>query len=67
MADIPADITTTATLETAPGAAGGSFSGKFETGGDTDWVRVHLDAGKSYTFLGSADVLGTDERSTLNI
>ena len=67
MADIPANITTTAVLETAPGAAGGSFSGRLEFTGDTDWVRVHLDAGKSYTFLGSADVLGSSEQSAMNI
>lgn len=40
MVDIPADVTTTASL-----SVGGAFSGMLETLGDRDWIRVTLQAG----------------------
>ncbi|MFM5895365.1 MAG: putative Ig domain-containing protein, partial [Novosphingobium sp.] len=42
---VPGDLSTTATV-----AVGGYVSGAIDTGGDHDWYRVSLVAGKTYTF-----------------
>ncbi|MFO1171316.1 MAG: M10 family metallopeptidase C-terminal domain-containing protein [Hyphomicrobiaceae bacterium] len=48
--DVPADISTTATL-----AVGRSYCGRIDTIGDSDWIAIQLDAGVTYTFnLGPA-------------
>src|SRR5215469_9562501 len=43
--DIPANTSTTAKI-----AVGGSYSGSFETPGDSDWIAIKLVAGVTYTF-----------------
>jgi Ca2+-binding RTX toxin-like protein len=48
MSDIPASTKTKAVLE--GDAALGSFSGRLEKAGDSDWIKVHLVAGTTYTF-----------------
>jgi Ca2+-binding RTX toxin-like protein len=56
MADIPNNATTTAVLETAidsGGAMAGTYSGRLETVGDRDWVRVTLVAGQQYNIYAS--------------
>ena len=45
MTDIPADTSTTATLD-----VGGSANGTLEVGGDHDWYAINLLAGQTYTF-----------------
>ena len=47
MADIPADLTTTAVMEGNPLSAA-SFSGELEHFGDRDWIAVTLTAGQQY-------------------
>ncbi|MGH6736017.1 MAG: calcium-binding protein [Methyloceanibacter sp.] len=49
MVDIPANTTTTAWFDGAPGGWG-SFSGSLETPGDKDWIKVYLDQTKTYQF-----------------
>jgi hypothetical protein len=41
--DVAADATTTATV-----SVGGSYAGAIERGGDVDWVRLRVEAGRSY-------------------
>ena len=55
--DIPGDATTTAEVK-----VGGRFTGTIEAAGDTDWIKVTLEAGKRYVF--SLD--GIDDPSTDN-
>jgi Ca2+-binding RTX toxin-like protein len=56
MADIPGNITSTATFEGDPDFM--TFSGQFETPGDTDWIRVTLRAGHTYEFYGNVQGAG---------
>ena len=61
MADISADITTKAVLEGGY-TNFGSFSGQLEKPGDHDWIKVSLEAGKTYGFF--ASFLNTDSFTT---
>ena len=61
MADISADITTKAVLEGGY-TNFGSFSGQLEKPGDHDWIKVTLEAGKTYGFF--ASFLNTDSFTT---
>ena len=61
MADISADITTKAVLEGGYSTFG-SFSGQLEKPGDHDWIKVTLEAGKTYGFF--ASFLNTDSFTT---
>jgi len=54
MADIPSNITTTATFEGNP-LTGASYSGIFEDFDDTDWIKVTLVAGVTYSFYANAE------------
>jgi serralysin len=45
--DFAGDVTTSGRI-----AIGGSITGNLETGGDTDWFRVSLEAGRQYLFYG---------------
>ncbi|MDE0005728.1 MAG: M10 family metallopeptidase C-terminal domain-containing protein, partial [Rhodospirillaceae bacterium] len=47
LADIPGNSTTAAEVK----VGGNSFLGTVETPGDTDWIKVTLEAGKRYVFL----------------
>jgi serralysin len=61
MVDVPANTTTTAVLETAllnGDELFGTYSGRIETPGDHDWIRVSLTAGKTYSFYLSAQETG---------
>lgn len=46
MADIPGNSTTTASMD----VDGEPFHSSIEKSGDSDWIKVHLDAGQSYSF-----------------
>lgn len=52
MADVAANTSTTANF--AVGANSMQYSGRFETAGDVDWIRLSLTAGTVYRFYGSA-------------
>ncbi|MAD39598.1 MAG: hypothetical protein CMO30_02530 [Tistrella sp.] len=52
MADVAANTSTTANF--AVGANSMQYSGRFETAGDVDWIRLSLAAGTVYRFYGSA-------------
>jgi Ca2+-binding RTX toxin-like protein len=58
MADIPANITTKAVLEGFDASAA-SFSGRLETPGDHDWIRIELSATLTYNFYLSFLVTGS--------
>jgi Ca2+-binding RTX toxin-like protein len=66
MVDVPANTTTTAVLETAllNGPVGpelfGTYSGRIDTPGDHDWIRVNLTAGKTYYFYLGAEETGAN-------
>ncbi|MDE0003966.1 MAG: M10 family metallopeptidase C-terminal domain-containing protein, partial [Rhodospirillaceae bacterium] len=55
--DIPGDSTTAAEVK-----VGERFTGTIETSGDTDWIKVTLEAGKRYVF----SLEGIDDPSTAN-
>lgn len=59
MTDIPANTTTTAHFEGDPSVLA-TFSGEFETFGDTDWIKLTLVAGTTYQFFGSANGAGAN-------
>ena len=59
MTDIPANVTTTAVLEGGFTTLG-SFSGQLEKPGDHDWIKVTLDAGRTYKFYASFLNTGSD-------
>src|SRR5262245_24495320 len=45
MADIPGDSSTQASMD-----VGGEFFDKIDKAGDSDWIAITLEAGKSYSF-----------------
>jgi Ca2+-binding RTX toxin-like protein len=51
MVDVPNNTTTTAVLETTTDNFVGTYSGRLETVGDHDWIRVSLEAGTAYEFF----------------
>jgi Ca2+-binding RTX toxin-like protein len=61
MVDVPANISTTEAFEIELGENIGSYSGRIETVGDHDWLRITLEAGYTYRFFLSLQETG--ERS----
>jgi Ca2+-binding RTX toxin-like protein len=57
MVDIAANTTSTTTFEGSP-AVLATFSGRLETFGDKDWIRVTLQQGGTYRFYGSVESAG---------
>lgn len=56
MPDIPNDVSTSATV-----SLGGTYSGRLETNGDRDWVRINLTAGTTVQL--NLDASGNDPMS----
>jgi Ca2+-binding RTX toxin-like protein len=68
MVDVPANASTTETFETDIVGNIGSYSGRIETVGDHDWLRITLEAGYTYRFFLSLQQTGMQTgRSTLTI
>jgi len=57
MVDIPGNTTSTATFLGDP-AVGATFSGELDFFADSDWIRVTLTAGVTYSFYGSVESAG---------
>src|SRR5262245_32508563 len=59
MVDVPDNATTTTVLQFSSDATVGTYSGRIETLGDHDWIRVTLTAGTTYAFFLSVQRIGT--------
>ncbi len=58
MVDVPANTSTTEAFETDIVGNIGSYSGRLETVGDHDWLRITLEAGFNYRFFLSLQETG---------
>ena len=58
MVDVPANTSTTEAFETDLVGNIGSYSGRLETVGDHDWLRITLEAGFNYRFFLSLQEIG---------
>src|SRR5262245_23128503 len=65
MVDIPDDATTTAVLEFDASATVGTYSGRFEFGGDRDWIQVTLQASVTYHFFLASQFKGFEHGDSL--
>lgn len=65
MADIAADTTTSAEMQMNSSGTAASFSGRLETPGDHDWIRIVIPAAGTWNFFAHMSNVGTEFGDTV--